>query len=510
MGCRSSSYQSEAVSQKVESDFHNDYVLGIKLGQGAFAQVRKTELSRVERPFQDPRQDSGEDEPDEARAVKIVRLREEDTPDKACPRLQKVAQQEVAIWRAIGYHPNCVFMHNSFFGFIFCYMVMEKCNRGLSQALEEMTDLSERDLGNVFAQMLLGLSHCHNANVVHRDIKPNNFVVGGTHGQTVKLLDFGLSAILNKRGTVSGILGTGPYMAPEMLAGKRYDTKSDMWSFAVMVYVLVYGQFPYPPMWQATTEDTPTFTPMRLFGDAPNGLFRSDFRSPAAVELIKSTLTRDPQVRPSAEDALTLPWMVASLEGTHLPGADIPCLQPMLISARKAGAFDIYEPGTVSADDVLLVQMQNRRPGIQHRADEESPKMKPTLEQYGGEVLVGEETSLSSTTDVSARCSTENSSACSAADTSANTRYSTEKAAACFVPDASTTSAQSSHTKDTKARQTSGVSWENLSSCSTADRSNLFNRQWSKESPRSLATFTTNLPADASASCAADTDAYFP
>jgi len=85
------------------------------------------------------------------------------------------------------------------FGEDLCFMVMEKCSCGLYQALRNMPDVTERDLGNILAQMLQGISHCHSVNIIHRDVKPDNFLIGGKDCHTVKLTDFGLSAIVKPR-----------------------------------------------------------------------------------------------------------------------------------------------------------------------------------------------------------------------------------------------------------------------------------------------------------------------
>ena len=274
-----------------EGNFHDKYVLGVKIGRGAFGQVRVVTkvstgpLHRDEEPT----------DPKHERAVKILDLRDEDKPEELSAKLQKAAHKEATVWKAIGSHPNCIRLHDLFFGDDCCYMVMEKCNSGLLQSLASMPELTKRGLGHVFAQMLLGVAHCHRVKVVHRDIKPDNFLVGGEDGEVIKLCEFGLSALLPKQGKLRGVFGTAPYLCPEMLSGQWYDEKADVWSVAVIAYVLLLGDFPYVPkqqsakmMKQAILEGAvPSFEPaVKAFG--PN----ATFCSAEAVDFLKTLLDR--------------------------------------------------------------------------------------------------------------------------------------------------------------------------------------------------------------------------
>merc|ERR1712190_715142 len=115
-------------------------------------------------------------------------------------------------------------------------MVMERCHCSLFDHIKNMPDLTERTLGHIFWQMLQSLSHLHSVQVVHRDVKPANFLVGGESGQIVKLCDFGLSDRLPKQRKLFDIVGTPPYLCPEMLREEGYDCKSDVWSLGVLAY----------------------------------------------------------------------------------------------------------------------------------------------------------------------------------------------------------------------------------------------------------------------------------
>jgi len=101
-----------------------------------------------------------------------------------------------------------------------------------------------------------GLSAAHAAGVVHRDLKPSNlFLATGPDGETtVKVLDFGISKVIDSRqretnqaATATGIaLGSPLYMSPEQIRARPdIDTRSDVWSLGVILYQLTTGHPPF-------------------------------------------------------------------------------------------------------------------------------------------------------------------------------------------------------------------------------------------------------------------------
>ncbi|MCH9649204.1 MAG: protein kinase [Deltaproteobacteria bacterium] len=107
-------------------------------------------------------------------------------------------------------------------------------------------------------QISEGLQAAHQAGVVHRDLKPNNIRI--THDGRVKLLDFGLAKVregslsptsqsvagISLQTTKGMLMGTPPYMAPEMLKGEEVDHRSDLFSLGVVLYQMLAGEPPYP------------------------------------------------------------------------------------------------------------------------------------------------------------------------------------------------------------------------------------------------------------------------
>lgn len=91
--------------------------------------------------------------------------------------------------------------------------------------------------------VIKAINHCHNKKVVHWDIKPENVMIG--EDGNIKLIDFGLS---QKNQTLTSKMseqvGTPYYLAPEMIKGKYVD-QCDMWSFGVLLYVMLSGYLPF-------------------------------------------------------------------------------------------------------------------------------------------------------------------------------------------------------------------------------------------------------------------------
>src|SRR5258708_9011681 len=126
------------------------------------------------------------------------------------------------------------------------------------QPLSDMartTKLSTEAVTRYGVQIADALAHAHDRQIVHRDLKGANVVV--THDGRVKVLDFGLARRLD-RATVDAItrsqaslerdrsiVGTLPYMAPEVLMGETGGYQSDIWALGVLLYEAVTGQLPF-------------------------------------------------------------------------------------------------------------------------------------------------------------------------------------------------------------------------------------------------------------------------
>ncbi len=135
------------------------------------------------------------------------------------------------------------------------YFVMEHV-KGLP--ITEYCDhhkLPIEDRMNLFQQVCLAVHHAHQKGIIHRDIKPSNILVSTENDKAVpKIIDFGVAKAISQPLTErtlftegSQLLGTPEYMSPEQaeIASEDIDTRSDIYSLGVLLYVLLTGVLPF-------------------------------------------------------------------------------------------------------------------------------------------------------------------------------------------------------------------------------------------------------------------------
>jgi serine/threonine-protein kinase len=135
----------------------------------------------------------------------------------------------------------------------------------LASYLRERGRMSLVESLDMVSQVASGLGAAHGANVVHRDLKPNNLFRSGSEPALWKILDFGVSKWMDSAEatlTAADLVGTPQYMAPEQVRGQRdLDQTADVYALAAIAYRALTGEAPFsgrmPGILQTITEDMP-------------------------------------------------------------------------------------------------------------------------------------------------------------------------------------------------------------------------------------------------------------
>ncbi len=239
------------------------------------------------------------------------------------------------------------------------YIIMERVPgetlRTLMQrAVRKGRPLALRLILAVMAQMAEAMASAHEAGIVHRDVKPENIIVG-KHGRA-KLVDFGLAKdsatvapaeALGAASNPANVTGTPRYMAPEQVSGGEIDGRTDVYAMGVVLYEAVCQRTPYGD--DPTTAITIVmghhlYAPPKPIGDSAPGC-------PEGVQaLILRCLEKDPAQRyPSAYDLAkdlraALERCVAQAQAIKAMGRVVRVTEPMPEAVEKRPVLPFVDP----------------------------------------------------------------------------------------------------------------------------------------------------------------------
>lgn len=264
-------------------DIRDKYELGAILGSGSFGQVREATVKDA--PTK------------EVRAVKMI---ERDNEDGEWSN-QAIFVREVALLQQIC-HENIIRYYDFYEDVHFLYVVMELCKGGeIFGKIVELKRFSEKNAAVLGQQMLRAIDYIHKINICHRDIKAENFMLAEPSiTSVVKMIDFGMACKFEEGQALTELCGSPHYLAPELI-GQKYNHLADVWACGVLLYLLMYGHYPYDAkqprdiMVKILTEPIKWQTKAKL--------------SKYGLDFLKRMLEHDPKKRVSAEEALAHPWM---------------------------------------------------------------------------------------------------------------------------------------------------------------------------------------------------------
>lgn len=157
--------------------------------------------------------------------------------------------------------------------------------------------LSEERVLHFFVQISLAIKHIHDRKILHRDLKSQNIFL--TNGDMVKLGDFGIARVLrNTAELASTQIGTPYYMSPEIMDNKKYNSKTDIWSLAVILYEIMCLKLPF----NGSNIRMLMINIMRSEPAPPPSTYSQGLR-----ELLKSMFSKVPKARPGITSILSSP-----------------------------------------------------------------------------------------------------------------------------------------------------------------------------------------------------------
>lgn len=160
--------------------------------------------------------------------------------------LKNQLMSEVQIMKKL-HHRNIVKFLDYFQSSKSYYFITEYCQDGdLSEYILNKKKLTEEQTLEIFFQLIEGFKELFKLGVIHRDLKPANILVDKG---VFKICDFGFAKMANANSDMfKTIVGSPLYMSIQVLTGKPYTTKCDIWSFGIILFEMVTGDVPWKGM----------------------------------------------------------------------------------------------------------------------------------------------------------------------------------------------------------------------------------------------------------------------
>lgn len=223
------------------------------------------------------------------------------------------------------------------------YLVMEYLpGITLRELLREQKRLTITQTITIMDAVLSGLSAAHRANIVHRDVKPENVLLA--EDGRIKIGDFGLArATTANTATGQQLLGTIAYLAPELVTRGTADARSDIYALGIMLYEMLVGEQPYKGE-----------QPMQIaFQHATESVPRPSIRNPAVPEqldeLVLWATEKSPDERP--DDAKQMLDRLREIERELGVSPAASSTSPPSRSASDSGDLTKVMPATVTLTD---------------------------------------------------------------------------------------------------------------------------------------------------------------
>jgi len=268
------------------------YLIAKKIGKGSFASIYK--VFNIE--------------DDKTYALKRI-----DISNKS-KKLVKTFEQEIRIMTSMN-HDHILKLYKVIRSRHHINMIIEYCDSGdLHQYLSKLKTkiLSEDACSDILCQISMGLQHLRQHKYIHRDLKPQNILLhsNGNGRYILKIADFGFTRELDHNNMAETICGSPLYMAPEVLHSQSYDERADLWSIGVLMYQMLFGNYPIE-----ATNTIELVKKIKLFQlRLPHQQF-----SPQCIDLLERLLVKDPKHRIGFDQFYNHPFLRTPLSRSTAP-----------------------------------------------------------------------------------------------------------------------------------------------------------------------------------------------
>lgn len=306
-------------------------------------------------------------------------------------------------------HPNIVNLFGTWKKGNEIFIAQDYCGGGAVSDIPQVWDIepTELQIGLICKYTLEALNYLHNNCILHRDIKGANILL--TEKGDVKLIDFGVSAVLiNREEKRNTLIGTPYWMAPEIISNKNgknpYDEKIDIWSLGITCIELAEKE---PPLSEVHPMRALMQIPLR---DSPflknPKKWSKDFK-----DFIRECLIKDHIKRPTASELLQHPFIISI-------GSDTSPLVKLLKKAQRIKAKVVAEENSEYIQEEYSVVDSQESKSSKKKSDPDSsstsstdpkkPKKKSSKKLTNGEITKKKSKNIKTNDDIS--LSSENSS----------------------------------------------------------------------------------------------------
>ena len=180
-------------------------------------------------------------------------------------------------------------------------IVMELCDENLVKHIANRGPFNKEEIYELLTQLNNSFKNMKEKKITHRDLKPQNILIKNENKKKIyKLSDYGLSKqLIHLNQELTTMVGTALFKAPEIMEGKKFNYKCDLWSLGVIIYLLLFKKYPYNGRSETIIlEDIKKKGQKELFKSEDNEL----------DDLIRKLLVKDPEKRISWEEYFEHPF----------------------------------------------------------------------------------------------------------------------------------------------------------------------------------------------------------